>query len=97
MDYPRADWITALDLEESCKIEQMSLAATSWVPFWPNNHSAPYFQCNDFFDAVVSGFMLSWFQFTCDHFTDDNYCYINDSANNSVQCYPTTIYIIPGA
>jgi hypothetical protein len=84
--YVIADQITVLDLEESCQIEQMSLATTSWLPYWPNNHSSVrYFLCNDFYDAVVSGFMLSWFQATCDNFTD-SYCYINDYANNSVQC-----------
>jgi hypothetical protein len=84
--YVIAHDLSPLDLEESCQIEQMSLATTSWVPYWPNNYSSVrYFLCNDFYDAVVSGFMLSWFQASCDNFTHDG-CYINDYANNSVQC-----------
>jgi hypothetical protein len=72
--YVIAGWMSVWDLEESCQIEQMSLATTSWLPYWPNNYSsARYFLCNDFYDAVVSGFMLSWFQ-------------VNYYANISFQC-----------
>ncbi|XP_059435350.1 cysteine-rich receptor-like protein kinase 18 isoform X2 [Corylus avellana] len=70
------------DLEESCQIEQMYLS-TSRVSC-PNN-SDRYFRCTDFYDAVVSGFMLSWFQVACTPGDDD--CYIKDDANYPVRCY----------
>jgi hypothetical protein len=81
--YVIADKMSLRDLKESCQIEQMYLE-TSLVPIWPNDNVG-YFRRTDFCDAVVSGFILSWFQVACDKFTD-NECYINDHANYPIQC-----------
>ncbi|XP_059455496.1 rust resistance kinase Lr10-like [Corylus avellana] len=75
------------DLEESCQIEQMSLLSTKRESFCPNN-SDGYFRCTDIYDAVVSGFMLSWIQVACHNSTPrDDYCNIKDDANYPVRCY----------
>ncbi|XP_059455118.1 cysteine-rich receptor-like protein kinase 22 isoform X1 [Corylus avellana] len=82
------------DLEESCQIEQMYLS-TSRVSFCPNN-SDRYFRCTDFYDAVVSGFMLSWFQVACHNSTPrDGLCYITDHKNYTVQCFPQSSGLFP--
>ncbi|KAE8077878.1 hypothetical protein FH972_016396 [Carpinus fangiana] len=76
--------LDVVDLKESCQIEQMYLE-TSLVPNWQN------FRCTDFYDALVSGFMLSWFQVACHNSTPrDDYCNINDHANYTVRCVPYT-------
>jgi hypothetical protein len=81
--FPEDDGIFHVwDLEESCQIEQMYLQETSLVP----NNIVGYFRCTDF-DALISGFMLSWFQDTCYKFAD-GLCYTNDHANYTVQCFP---------
>ncbi|KAB8571242.1 hypothetical protein FH972_025700 [Carpinus fangiana] len=75
------------DLEESCQIEQIYPQQTSLVPInsLPKN-IVGYFRCTDFDDALISGFMLSWFQDTCYKFAD-GLCYTNDHANYTVQCF----------
>ncbi|KAE8077719.1 hypothetical protein FH972_016254 [Carpinus fangiana] len=82
-------YLNVVALEESCQIEQMSLS-TEWVPFWPNISGVRYLRCTDFYDAVVSGFMLSWFQVACQNYTDDHYCNLNDYVNYPVRCFPET-------
>ncbi|XP_059455601.1 uncharacterized protein LOC132185794 [Corylus avellana] len=82
--FPEDQIMSTWDLEESCQIEQMYLS-TSRVSC-PNN-SDGYFRCTDFHDAVVSGFMLSWFQVACHNSTPrDDYCNIKDDANYPVRC-----------
>jgi hypothetical protein len=90
-NYAIADDMSIGDLEESCQIKQMSPLTDQWIPFWPNG-SVRYLRCSDFYDAaVVSDFMLSWFQVACDNSTPGNYyCNINDNANYPVQCVPQT-------
>ncbi|KAE8010754.1 hypothetical protein FH972_007091 [Carpinus fangiana] len=78
--------VLAGDLGESCEIDHKTLEATSWEPVWPNN-SVRDFRCPDFYDAMLSGFTLSWFQATCDSFIDGE-CYINDDMKYpGVQCH----------
>ena len=87
--YVIADYMSVLDLEESCQIEQMYLE-TSLVPYWQNDNLG-YFRSTDFYDALVFGFMLSWLQVACHNpIPTDGRCHINDIANYPFRCVPRT-------
>ncbi|KAB1206259.1 hypothetical protein CJ030_MR7G014404 [Morella rubra] len=79
--YVTVGYNSLAELEVLCRIEQMSL--TSWqLPageYYPTT-------CTDVYNEVTYGFELSWFQVYCDNFTDDGYCYLNDTSNLPVQC-----------
>ncbi|KAB1206264.1 hypothetical protein CJ030_MR7G014409 [Morella rubra] len=87
--YVTVGYNSLAELEVLCRIEQMSL--TSWqLPageYYPTT-------CTDVYNEVTYGFELSWFQVYCDNFTDDGYCYLNDTSNLPVQCYNYSVLML---
>ena len=70
--------ISATEVEDSCRLEQMVLTSRPG-----NDH--PNISCSEIHNDLVYGFELSWIQVICDSYCGrGNYCYRNDL--NRVQC-----------
>ncbi|KAG6700683.1 hypothetical protein I3842_08G124500 [Carya illinoinensis] len=72
-----------MDVEESCRIEQMSLTS------WPGQISAdPNISYTDLCNLFSYGFLLSWHRVYCGSCSYD-YCYVHD--DNQVSCIETPL------
>ncbi|XP_041021329.1 LEAF RUST 10 DISEASE-RESISTANCE LOCUS RECEPTOR-LIKE PROTEIN KINASE-like 1.2 [Juglans microcarpa x Juglans regia] len=73
--------VNVMDVEESCKIEQMSLAP------WPvQMYDDPDISCTDIRNVFSYGFELSWYHIYCGSCGSYRYCSIDDY-DHQVHCY----------